>query len=81
MQNLPPKLQHDAERLIRALSTVAGDEDRVLEVLKQHAHGTSIERTKTVAAAALAITFAECITNPVSLNRSSPAPITIPKEQ
>lgn len=78
MRTLNARTQRDANALIRALSTVAGNEDRVLAILEHHASEHGIDATKQLAAAALAVVFAECVTQPVSLDRQTPHPLQTP---
>lgn len=67
--------QHaDAVDLIRALCDVAGDEPQVLAVIGRHAQEVGNDRARRGLAAALYVTFAECMTHPAP----SDHPVLVP---
>lgn len=73
--------QHAAARaLIRSLADAAGDEPQVIAVLAASIHEHDIEHARALCAAALLVTFTECITAPATTDPAHPVPVTIPQE-
>lgn len=65
---MPTDLREAAVDLIRALASVAGDEDAVLAVLEEHSEHFDLTTTRRTAIAALVVTFGSCIEWPQPIN-------------
>ncbi len=77
---LDPDLRADADHLIVQLAAVAGDERAVIGILAHQAREHGIPATRALAAAALYVTFSNCIRDaPTDPAHPVPVHITPPK--
>lgn len=75
---LSEAINAEAVDLVRSLAAVAGDVERVADVLEDHHDRVGYDLAVKHCIAALLVTFGECITSPVSLDPNNPVPVTLP---
>lgn len=72
------ELRAKAVDMIRSLASNAGDEDRIMRLLKAFGSRVDYDEAVAVCTAALVLTFSECVRKPTPLDMQHPVPITIP---
>ena len=78
---LTPEQHAEAVDLVRALSSEAGDVDRVTAVIDRYAHKAGPEAALTHCLAALILTYGECMRAPVPLDTGRPVHVAIPRKE
>lgn len=76
MNYLTPDRETEVVHLIRALCTIAGDEETVADVLHKHAKNRDREDFYTLMAATVLYTYARCLPGPFDLDTSIPTHTT-----